>query len=60
MPKHVNELFRLARDERGMAALEYTLLLAVGAIASTTAVNLVGDQLNATFAVVTEAFARLR
>ena len=60
MSKYVNTFFRLQRDDHGRAALEYCLLLAVGAMATTTAVNLVGDQITATFAVVTDAFAKLR
>ncbi len=60
MSKYVDVLLRLKRDDKGMAVLEYSLLLAVGAIATTTAVNLVGGELNATFATVADAFARLR
>ena len=60
MFRYVNALLRLKRDARGMAVLEYTLLLGVAAVASSTAVNLVGDRLDATYALVTEAFAKLQ
>ena len=43
---------RLAREERGAAAVEYGLLVALIAVAVVVAVGLIGTKLNTTFCTV--------
>jgi len=48
-------LNKLAKDERGVTALEYGLIAGLVAVAIVTSVTALGGQLSTTFATITAA-----
>jgi len=51
----LNNLSALAKDERGVTALEYGLIAGLVAVAIVTSVTALGGKLTATFAAITAA-----
>ncbi|HET6234540.1 MAG TPA: Flp family type IVb pilin [Acetobacteraceae bacterium] len=55
MPTFLNNLKALAKDERGVTALEYGLIAGLVAVISVVSVSALGVKLQGTFAAITAA-----
>ena len=55
MVAFLNNLSALAKDERGVTALEYGLIAGLVAVVIVTSVTALGTKLNTTFTTITNA-----